>query len=78
MAVKVTYFDIGRNTVYMDLYTVNGYSRRSINLTGTDGLKTATLFVNDAVFSANGVNYDIIFKSTGTGAVISFVRVIRL
>ena len=78
VAVKVTYFDIGRNTVYMDLYTVNGYSRRSINLTGTDGLKTATLFVNDAVFSTNGVNYDIIFKSTGTGAVISFVRVIRL
>lgn len=78
VAVKVTYFDTGRGTVEMDLKTKKGNRRRTINLTGTGALKTATFFVNEAVFSAKGMDYDIVLKSTDAGAAISFVRVIRL
>jgi hypothetical protein len=78
VAVKVTYFDIGQGTVDMDLYTENGYVKHSIPIIGTGDLKTATFFEDDAVFSAKGMDYDIVFKSMGADGVISFVRVIRL
>ena len=78
VAIKATFFDIGRDTVDVFLRTKTGPSKRSINLTGTGDLKTATFFFNDVVFSAKGMNYDIIFKSTGADAVLSFVRVIKL
>ncbi|MCP4261386.1 MAG: hypothetical protein GY774_28375 [Planctomycetes bacterium] len=78
VAIKATYFDIGRGTVDVIVRTKTGPSKRSINLTGIGDLKTATFFFNDVVFSAKGMNYDIIFKSTGTDAVLSFVRVIKL
>ncbi len=78
VAVKVTYFDFGRGTVDIDVRTNNGSCKRSIILTGSDGLKTATFFVNDAVFSTKGMAHDIVFKSTGADAVLSFVRVIKL
>jgi hypothetical protein len=78
VAIKATFFDIGRDTVDVFLRTKTGPSKRSINLTGTGDLKTATFFFNEVVFSAKGMNYDIIFKSTGADAVLSFVRVIKL
>jgi len=78
VAVKVTYFDIGRGTVDMDLQTAQGNSKRTIKLTGTGEVKTATFFVNDAVFSARGMDYDIIFRCAEANAALSFVRVIRL
>jgi hypothetical protein len=77
-AVKVTYFDIDHGTVDMSLHTKKGSITRTIKLTGTGELKTATFFFDDAVFSAKGMDYDILFKSKDTDAVISFVRVIRL
>ena len=78
VAVKATYFDIGRGTVDVIVRTKTGPSKRSINLTGTGDLRTATFFFNDVIFSAKGMNYNIIFKSTGTDVVLSFVRVIKL
>jgi hypothetical protein len=78
IAVKASYFDIGHGTVDVFIRTKAGSSKRSINLTDTGDLKTATFFFNDVVFSAKGMNHDIVFKSTGTDAVLSFVRVIKL
>jgi len=78
VAVKVTYFDIGRGAVNVFIRSKTSPGKRSINLTGTGDLKTATFFFNDVIFSAKGMNYDIILKSTGTDAVLSFVRVIKL
>ena len=78
VALKVTYFDIGRGRVDIGLRTRKGEERKQIRLTGSGKLKTATFFIDDALFSAGNMDYDIIFKSSGTEAVLSFVRVIRL
>jgi len=78
VAIKTTYFDLGHGAVDVIVHTKTGPGKRSINLTDTGDLKTATFFFNDVIFSARGVDYDIVFKSTGADAVLSFVRVIKL
>jgi hypothetical protein len=78
VALKVTYFNIGDGRVDVGVKTKNGEIWKQISLTGTGSLRTATFFVQDAVFSARNMDYDIIFKSSGGDAVLSFVRVIRL
>ncbi|WP_136080495.1 hypothetical protein [Pontiella desulfatans] len=78
VAVKVTYFDVGRGNVEVGLRTKKGGARKRIKLTDSRKLRTATFFVDDAVFSAKDLEYDIIFKSSGDEAVISFVRVVKI
>ena len=55
-------------------YGIEGDEVIEGHATGEEALS----FFNDAVFSAKCMNYDIIFKSTDTDAVLSFVRVIKL
>ncbi len=78
IAVKTTYFDQGAGTIDIGLRTRNGPITKQILMTGTGKLKTATVFVKDAVFPAKKMDYDLTFKSTEAEAVLSFVRIIRL
>jgi hypothetical protein len=78
VAVKVTYFDLGRGGVDVGLRTAGGVARKKIRLRDTGQLKTATFFIRDAVFTAKGFDYDVLFKSEGADAVLSFVRIVRL
>lgn len=78
VALKITYFDNGTGTVDVAVKTRGGDVTRQIRLTGSDKLKNATFLIKYAVFSAEKMDYDITFKSTGDEAVLSFVRIIRL
>ena len=78
VAVKVSYFDKGSGTISVDVNTKEGDVSRQLKLTGSDKLKTATFLIENAVFPAKEMNYDLFFKSTGDEAVLSFVRIIRL
>lgn len=78
VAIKTTYFDKGHGTVAVGFKTSNGNGSRKIELTGTDRLKTATFVIENAVFPAKKMDYDIVFKTTGEEAVLSFVRIIRV
>ena len=78
VALKVTYFDRGRGCVDVGLKTSTGDVSKRIELTGSGKLKTVTFFVDDAVFPAKKMDYDVIFNSSGDEAVLSFVRVIKL
>jgi len=77
VAIKVTYFDEGTGSVDLGVRTHRGSMKRSIKLTGTGKLKTATFFLDKVVFSAKGLEQDLVFSASGDDAVISFVRVIR-
>jgi len=77
VAIKVTYFDIGKGAVELGVRTRQGNVKRTFKRTNSGTLKTATFFIKQAVFSAEGMEHDIVFQGLGTDAVISFVRVIR-
>ncbi|MEX1048811.1 MAG: beta-galactosidase [Akkermansiaceae bacterium] len=78
IAVKTTYFDKGQGTIDVALKTSAGDTSRQIQLTDSGKLKTSTIFIKNAVFPAKEMDHDILFKSTGDAAVLSFVRIIRL
>ena len=78
VAIKVTYFDVGKGKIEVGFRTSEGAAKRTIQRADSGKLKTATFFVDDAVFVAKGMDYDIVFQSLESDAVISFVRVIRL
>ena len=74
VAIKVTYFDVGRGTFQL----VTGGQVRTVELTGTEQVKTATFFLRQVEFSSHTVDYDLIFEGLESEPTISFVRVIRL
>jgi Beta-galactosidase len=78
IAIKTTYFDQGSGTIDIQLLTNAGPVTRNIALSGSGKLKTATIFVNDALFSAKNMDYDVTYQSSTAAATISFVRIIRL
>jgi hypothetical protein len=78
VALKTTYFDKGFGTVSVTLKTKAGDITKQMKLTGSDQLKTVTFMVKEAIFPAKKMAYDVVFKSTGYAAVLSFVRIIRL
>ncbi|VGO20668.1 beta-galactosidase [Pontiella sulfatireligans] len=78
VAIKVSYFDIGKGEVELGVRTKRGSVTRTFKRTDTGKLKTATFFIDQAVFSAQGMEHDIIFQSKGSNAVLSFVRIVRL
>jgi hypothetical protein len=77
IAVKTTYFDKGQGSIKLLAKTQSGDVMREIKLTGSDGLKTATFFIKEAMFSAKGMDHDMVFQSTDSAAVLSFVRIVR-
>lgn len=78
VAIKVSYFDIGEGTVDLGIRTRHGTVKRSFNRSDSGTLKTATFFINDAFFTAKGMDYDIVFLAHGSEVVLSFVRIVRL
>lgn len=78
IALKVSYFDKGLGDVDVNVHTSSGAVSKQIKLTGSNKLKTATFIIRNAVFPARKMDHDIIFKSTGDEAVLTFVRVIRM
>lgn len=79
VALKTTYFDSGNGEIEVSVNTRGGgKTSRLIKLTGSGKLKTATFVIKDVVFPAREMDYDVIFKSSGDEAVLSFVRLIRL
>ncbi len=76
IALKATYFDRGHGAVEVALKTSKGEVVKKIQLTGDGGLKTATFFVDEAVFPARNMDHDVIFRTTEDDAVLSFVRII--
>jgi len=78
VALKVTYFDRGRGRVDVGLNTSKGKVAKKIELTDSGKLKTITFFIDDAVFPAKKIEYDIILSASDDEAAVSFVRIIRL
>ena len=78
IALKATYFDKGMGNVDVGVGTSGGNVTKQIKLTNDGKLKTATFFINDAVFPAKNMDYDITFKATADEPMLSFVRIIRL
>jgi hypothetical protein len=78
VAVKVTYFDVGRGHMDVQTGTGGGDSRKKIKLTDSGKLKTATFIVHSANLSDQGNDYNIVLQSSGNDVVVSFVRVIKL
>ena len=65
----------GQLTVHYQ--TPDGSANRQVPLDATGQLKTATFFLDNALFSAGGMNYDLIVEGEPE-AVVSMVRVVRL
>jgi hypothetical protein len=78
VAVKVTYVDQGRGTVEVNAQTSGGKVSRQIRLTDSGKLKTATFIINQAIFPAKQSDHDVTITASGSEAVLSFVRIIRL
>ncbi|MFC1760718.1 beta-galactosidase [Planctomycetota bacterium] len=78
VAIKVTYFDCGTSGLSVNYQTPEGKDACVITLTNTNTLKTATFFVEDIVFNAEGVDYDITVTGFTDPAVVSFMRIIKL
>ena len=57
---------------------VTGGQVLTVELTGTEQVKTATFFLRQVEFSSHTVDYDLIFEGLESEPTISFVRVIRL
>jgi hypothetical protein len=78
VAVKISFFDIGRGTLEVEVQTLHGSEKRFIDCRGSGTLKTATFFIDDIVFSTGTMKDDIIIKSADCDAVISFVRLVKI
>lgn len=78
VAIKVSYFDIGTGTVELGVRTKRGSVKCTFKRRNSGKLKTATFFIDQAVFSAKGMEHDLIFQGLENEAVISFVRIVRL
>ena len=77
VAVKISYFDMPEGKLSLHYKTPKGSAAKTVKLTNTGKLKTATFFLTDAIFDAKDLNYDLTIEGSKE-AVISFVRVIKL
>jgi len=77
VAVKVTYFDLAEGQLTVHYQTPDGSANRQVPLNATGQLKTATFFLDNALFSADGMDYDLIVEGEPE-AVVTMVRVVRL
>jgi beta-glucanase (GH16 family) len=76
VAIKVTYYDEAPwKLVYP---SATGPRERSVPSRGDGALRTATFFLNDAVFTAKGMKPDLEIQALKTPATIRFLRIIRL
>ena len=78
VAIKVTYFDCGTSALAVNIQTASGPDTRVIPLYNTGKLRTATFFVEDIAFHAQGMDHDLTVTGGPDPAVVSFMRIIRL
>ncbi len=78
VAVKVTYHDDAKAVWRLAYRTPNGAAGRKVVCDGSGKVKTATFFLDDAVFAGKGPEFDFEIQADEGDAVISFVRVIKL
>ncbi|MHC4122341.1 MAG: hypothetical protein ACYSSI_02105 [Planctomycetota bacterium] len=75
LAVKITYHDIGNGKLAMLYPSQKGLEKRFIQCRSTEQIRTVTLFLDNADFSVNTMEYDLVIQ--GNPAVVSFVRIIK-
>ncbi|NOZ22960.1 MAG: hypothetical protein GXP25_17925 [Planctomycetes bacterium] len=78
VAVKITYRDIGKGAWLLAYRTPQGESTREVRCTGTNKVKTATFFLDDACFPAKGMDFDFEIRAVDGDATVSFVRVVKV
>lgn len=78
VAAKMTYYDRGKGVWALVYQTPQGEGRRPVQCADTGTLKTATFFLDDAIFPATGLDFDLEIRADETDAVVAFVRVIKL
>ena len=76
VAVKITYHDQGRSRWAL-IYN-HGQAQREVICWNCGIVRTVTFFLEDAVFDAEGMDYDFEIKALEGDAVIKFVRIIKL
>ena len=75
--IKVTYLDTGTGRWALVAAGAGGEARREVACGDTGKLRTATFFLDDALFPASGMEFDFHVEAPEE-ATVSFVRVIRL
>jgi hypothetical protein len=78
VAVKVTYLDSGNGSWSLAYQTALGEQVRRVTSGNTGKLLTATFFLDEAYFQAQGMNSDIEVRAIGEDKAFSFIRVIKL
>lgn len=78
VAVKVTYYDRDEGAWALIYRTPGGEAQRSVRCMDSETVRTATLFLDDATFAAEGLDYDFEIRADQVDAVVAFVRVIKL
>lgn len=76
VAVKITYLDEGVGDLSLHYSTPSGKAKRSVARKDTGKMTTATFFLDDIVFAAKNMNYDLSIEGH-PGVTISFVRLIK-
>lgn len=74
VAIKVTYLDDTDGQITLK-YTGG---ERTITGTASDEVRTATFFLDDAGFIAQGDNFDFALQATGADATVLFVRLVKV
>jgi hypothetical protein len=76
VAVKITFHDEGPSK-WAFIYN-RGRSRRDMTCWGNGTIRTQTWILDDAIFDAEGMDYDFEIRAIEGDAIIKFVRVIKL
>ena len=77
MAVKVTYHDVGRGTWALVCSTAADKARRAVQCKETGKVRTATFHIDEAMFPAKGMDFDLTIEAAEGDATVSFVRIIK-
>lgn len=77
VVVKVTYFDEGTGTLSIHFKSTSGEQSRSVQLSGSGQLRTASVFLKDVIFDQKDLDYDLTLQGEGNEIVVSFVRIIK-
>lgn len=78
VALKITFYDESKHPFYLNYQTPAGAAKKRIEGVGDRQLKTATLFLDDAVFKGVGYEgYDFVIGDGRDEVTLAFVRVIK-
>ena len=78
VAVKVTYLDSAGVTWALACATPAGAARRTVRCAGTDTLKTATFFLDNACFPGKKMDVDFTIEAVKGDVTVCMVRIVHL